>query len=295
MSTLPLLARGIVQYGRGREAPEILRGVNLDVAEGLTALVGPNGSGKTTLLRTLAGLLPPWEGHVEVGGVALQDDAAAVRRRVGYLPQFPGVFRRLTVREHFERQRLWVDGAGERSPAAALEHFGLSAWQDAPAAALSPSRRRWLALALMWARHAQVLLLDEPTAGLDLEDRLVFWERMLDLLHDARSIRAIVVTTHLLDEVERYCRHVVMLAGGRAVFQGTVAKLRERGRDRAFFGQPSGWPPDAVEVGVDLHSGHRLGLALDGPPPPELPLRIPQLVDGYLLLEREWTRVGASS
>jgi ABC-2 type transport system ATP-binding protein len=291
---IPLIARGIVQYGRGREAPEILRGVNLDIPDGLSALVGPNGSGKTTLLRTLAGLLPPWEGHVEVEGVALQDNPGQVRRLVGYLPQFPGMFRRLTVRQHFERQELWLGAQRGRSMADALSRFGLSGRAEAPARLLSMGERRRLAIALLWARAARVLLLDEPTAGLDLEERLTFWEQLLELLYEADSVRAVVVTTHLLDEVERYCHYVAMLTGGRAVFQGPVAKMRERGASRAFVVRGGVLPPGALEVGVDPETGERWGLGLLDEPPPDAPRRPPLLLDGYLVLERQWDPEQAS-
>ncbi len=294
MSGVELLARGVVQYGRGSEAPIILRGVSLDLMSGLSAMVGPNGSGKTTLLRTLAGLLPPWEGHVEVGPAALQDDPAEVRRQVGYLPQFPGVFARLTVRQHFERQILWLEegetGAGERIEGA-LSRFGLWEAADYPAARLSPARRRWLALSLLWARRAQVLLLDEPTAGLDAEDRNAFWERMFELLADDDGPRAILVTTHLLDEVETYCKNVIMLAGGRAVFQGMVTKFKDRARERAVVLSPgAAVPPGALEVGLDMGTGGRQVLILGEPVGDGLRRRPPTVMDGYLVVEHEWNR-----
>ncbi|MGC8489358.1 MAG: ABC transporter ATP-binding protein [Clostridia bacterium] len=291
MSGVELLARGVVQYGRGSEAPLILKGVSLDLVSGLTAMVGPNGSGKTTLLRTLAGLLPPWEGHVEVGPVALQDDPVEVRRRVGYLPQFPGVFHRLSVRQHFERQALWLPGQDADRIELALQRFGLGAQADVMAEHLSAARRRWLALALLWARRTQVLLLDEPTAGLDVEDRLVFWDQMLELVAEEDGPRAILVTTHLLDEVETYCKNVIMLAGGRAVFQGMVTKFKDRGRGRAFLldrGAPV--PAEALEVGLDPATGERWAIVPERPVVGEGRLREPTVMDGYLVVEREWSQ-----
>jgi ABC-2 type transport system ATP-binding protein len=291
MSGVELLARGIVQYGRGPQAPLILKGVSLDLMSGLTAMVGPNGSGKTTLLRSLAGLLPPWEGHVEVGPVALQDDPAEVRRLVGYLPQFPGVFHRLTVREHFARQTLWLQDEDSERVESALLRFGLLEEADVPAERLAPTRRRWLSLALMWARRAHVLLLDEPTAGLDVEDRLAFWDRMLELISEEDGPGAILVTTHLLDEVETYCKNVIMLAGGRAVFQGMVTKFKDRARGRAFvLDRRRPVPADALDVGFDLDTGERLAVMVEPAPGVRLELREPTVMDGYLVVEREWSR-----
>ena len=291
MSGVELLARGVVQYGRGSEAPLILKGVSLDLVSGLTAMVGPNGSGKTTLLRTLAGLLPPWEGHVEVGPVALQDDPVEIRRRVGYLPQFPGVFHRLSVRQHFERQALWLPDQDAERIELALQRFGLGAQADVMAEQLPAARRRWLALALLWARRAQVLLLDEPTAGLDVEDRLVFWDQMLELVAEEDGPRAILVTTHLLDEVETYCKNVIMLAGGRAVFQGMVTKFKDRGRGRAFLLDPGApVPAEALEVGFDPATGERWAVMPKRPVVGEGRLREPTVMDGYLVVEREWSQ-----
>lgn len=284
--------RGLVQYGRGGEAPEILHEVTMDLRTGLTALVGPNGAGKTTLLRSLAGILPLEEGHIEVGDVAMQDRPAAVRRRVGYLPQFPGVYRRLTVREHLWRQQAWLLGHApeEEDIRTALRHFGLLHRADWSAGRLSASERRWLALAMLWARRVPVMLLDEPTAGLDLEERLALWDVLASLLHEPDGPRAILVTTHLLDEVARFCSDAMMLVEGRMVYQGAVAGLAGRAQGRTWY-VPRGVPvADAVEVGVDLVEDRRLVVSVGERAEGAAPFtpRPPRLLDGYLVVERQW-------
>lgn len=285
--------RGLVQDGRGSEAPEILHEVTMDLRAGLTGLIGPNGAGKTTFLRTLAGILPPVEGHVEVEEVALQDRPGAVRRRVGYLPQFPGIYRRLTVREHLLRQQSWVTGraADEDDVAGALRRVGLLSRADWVASRLSASERRWLALAMLWARRVPVLLLDEPTAGLDVEERLAFWDLLATLQHDAERPLAILVTTHLLDEVSRFCSDVMMLVEGRMVYQGAVSGLAARADGRTWLVPRGVAVPDAVDVGVEIERDLRLVVSVGEQPETQggglLP-RPPRLLDGYLVVERQW-------
>lgn len=293
---VPLFARGIVQIGRsaaggpqGREAPVILAGVNVDLPQGIAALIGPNGSGKTTLLRTLAGLLPVVEGHVEVEGTALQDSPSQIRRQVGYLAQFPGVYQNLTVGEHFERQAYWLSHGDLLDTETALEKFELGPLKDVKGQALTLHQRRWLGLALIWARRARVLLLDEPTASLDMEDRVKFWNLVMDLRRDAAGPAAVLVTTHWLDEVTQYCPYVITLVGGRAVFQGPTVNLAERARGRSIWVEPGRSVPGAVETGIDSSRGLRMAVALGALPDGDLALRAPRLVDGYLVVESQWT------
>lgn len=288
MTNAVLKARGIVQFGHGANPPEILHGVNLDLAPGITALIGPNGSGKTTLMRTLAGLLPPFEGHVEVGDVALQDDPKEIRRRVGYLPQFPGVYRRLTVEEHFARQAIWLEHDAESARIEdTIVRFGLDEYRSTPAGELDAPLRRWLALALIWARKTRVAILDEPTADLDYEDRVHFWAHMLSSFRAADGPQALLVTTHLLDEVADYCAYAVMMVAGRVAYQGPVQGLQDQARGRAFW-VTAGLPPGALESGVDVISGKRLGVLVAGAMPPRFLARDPELVDGYLVVEQQW-------
>jgi ABC-2 type transport system ATP-binding protein len=278
-----LVARGVVQTGRGRPPLTILREVSLDLEAGVTVLLGPNGSGKTTLLRTLAGLLPPVEGHVEVDGVALQDRPEQVRRLVGYLPQFPGVFRRLTVQQHLERQAAWA-GTAPRAPISdILARFGLAAVAREPAGGLPAQARRRLNLALLWARRCRVLLLDEPTAGLDAEDRLRFWDDVVLLTRDPDGPAAVLVTTHLLAEAEEFADRAVILAGGRLAFQGTVALLKARADGRTWATPGEVVVPGALEVGMAPGDGARLWFGSAGEPRhAHMAPRAPTLRDGYL-------------
>ncbi len=260
----------------------LLRDCSFDLYPGFTALVGPNGAGKSTLLRTLCGLLPKNEGEVLLEGAPLDGGAA---RRVGYVPQFPGVYPRLTPRQFLRRIALWEDrvdhqGSIERVDET-LERFRLSEAADAPCRSLHFGQRRRLALASLWIRDVSVVLLDEPTAGLDAGERLAFWRELYELSRSPHSPSSYLVTTHLLPEVESYCAHLVFLEQGRVRLSGAIASLREAAAQKTF------WAPGEEASGRRAIDTSRVRGALHavlygGARPPSWERRASDLLDGYL-------------
>jgi ABC-2 type transport system ATP-binding protein len=209
-SSAPLLAaRGAARRFGHTSA---LEPVDLEVWDGeAVALVGPNGAGKSTLLALLAGALEPSAGTIE-------------RRkgvRVGWAPQRPAQYGRLSARENLE---LFARLEGERDPSAAAERlladFELPG-EAAPSANLSVGNRQRLNLAISLLGSPAVLLLDEPTAALDPEQRRRLWERVAAL---RAAGGAIVFATQNLEEVDRVADRVVVLRDGRLVFAGSVAE-----------------------------------------------------------------------
>jgi ABC-2 type transport system ATP-binding protein len=275
VSKAVLEVEGLVQVLRGRR---VLRGVGFAAGPGVWALLGPNGAGKSVLLRTLAGILPPMQGMVRLGGQAVTWDELA--RRVAYVPQFPGAHPRLSVRGHVERVALWSGVPRPRERAAhALERMGLGDVAEVPLGRLGVAVRRRTAVAAALVRDASVLLFDEPTADLDPAERAGFWAELASLRAAAGGSFAAVVTTHLLDEVALHCDGAVLLDRGRALFHGPVGALAaaaEGRTSRLAPGQPV--PPEAVVVGVD-EDGSRLILGPAGGAP-----RPPSPLDGYLVL-----------
>ena len=195
-------------------------------------LVGSNGSGKTTMLRMLAGILKPDEGHGQVLGFDLVKEAAEIRERVGYMSQALSLYTDLSV---FENLRFRAQVYGLRSPRAAAEaeivDFELAEFARIPAGRLSGGWARRLQLAAALIHSPRLVLLDEPTAGLDATSRHEVWGR-IGQLADARA--GIVISTHDLAEAER-CSRAVLLSEGRIVASGTPEQIARSAPALAFL------------------------------------------------------------
>jgi ABC-2 type transport system ATP-binding protein len=204
-----------------------LDGVSFLVRAGeLFGLLGPNGGGKTTLLQILATLRRPTGGIARVAGFDVRADPAAVRRAIGVVFQHPGLDPHLTAAENLRHQGhlygLRGRGLGERAREL-LERFGLGERRDALAGALSGGLRRRVELAKGLLHEPRVLLLDEPTVGLDPGGRRDLWSYVRDLRRETGI--TVLVTTHLMDEAER-CDRIGILDRGQLVALDTPAGLR---------------------------------------------------------------------
>jgi ABC-2 type transport system ATP-binding protein len=192
----------------------------------IVALLGPNGAGKTTILRMLGGLIAPTSGSVVVDGVQLtRATGATLRRRIGFLPEAPGLWDRLTVRENLAvYANLYKLEAADSTIDGLLDLFELTAHQAARAAELSKGMRQKVAIARTLLHDPQVLLLDEPTSGLDPQ----IARGVRRLLDDRRGQGCtILVSTHNLDEAERLADRVAVVQR-RLVALDTPACLRQR-------------------------------------------------------------------
>jgi len=185
--------------------------ISLDIARSeVVALVGPNGAGKTTTMRMLAGLIAPTHGTVSIGGIQLtRGTGSAVRGRIGFLTEAPGLWDRLTVRENLTiYARLYALKDARRAVHRLLDLFQLADRADTKAAELSKGMRQKVALARALVHDPQVLLLDEPTSGLDPE----IARNVRALLAERRAAGcAVLVSTHNLDEAERMADRVAVL------------------------------------------------------------------------------------
>ncbi len=202
-----------------------VRGVSLAIRRGeIVAFLGPNGSGKTTTMRMIAGLLRPDAGSGEVLGVALSEAFWGVRAKIGYMAQHFALYEDLTVRENLRfAARVYGLEAPARAVEEALARFGLERHAGVLAGGLSGGWKQRLQLAAALQHRPQLVLLDEPTSGVDPESRRFVWDVIQE---EAAHGAAALVSTHYLDEAEQYADRIVYILHGRIVVDGTVEDAR---------------------------------------------------------------------
>ncbi|HVO90295.1 MAG TPA: ABC transporter ATP-binding protein [Casimicrobiaceae bacterium] len=184
--------------------------------------LGPNGSGKTTTIRMLCGLLTPDEGDGTCLGFDLRREADAIKREVGYMTQRFSLYEDLSIEENLDFiARVYAVPCRKRTVVDALDRLGLSARRKQLAGSLSGGWKQRLALAACLLHAPQLLLLDEPTAGVDPKARRDFWEHIHDLAAEGMTV---LVSTHYMDEAER-CHQLAYLAYGRLLVQGTASEV----------------------------------------------------------------------
>ena len=196
-------------------------------------LLGPNGAGKTTTLRMVSGLLRPTAGRVLINGEDVTEHPEAVKRRIGYLTANTGLYMRLTVRELLDYFAVLygLDRSSTRDRIDELVDFlGMREFVKLRCGALSTGQKQRVSIARALIADPPILIMDEPTLGLDvLSNRII-----LDLIDSqARAGKAILLSTHALDEIERMCRRIGLIHRGLLIAEGTLDELRgHTGRDR---------------------------------------------------------------
>ena len=210
---------------------QAVAGVSLRTGAGVFGLLGPNGAGKTTLLRMMATALPPTSGRLRLLGrdPGTYGPRREIRRRLGYLPQNLGYYPGFTVAEFVEYFALLKDmppGQVPRAVAAAIEHVGRGDRARTKLRTLSGGMLRRVGIAQAIVNGPELLLLDEPTAGLDPEQRVAFRA----LLRDLGQRATVIVSTHLVEDVGAACTEVALMDAGKIVFHGTPGDLAARGQ-----------------------------------------------------------------
>jgi multidrug efflux pump subunit AcrB/ABC-type multidrug transport system ATPase subunit len=286
------LCRRIFGLDLPREQVHALSGVHFNASKGMVGILGPNGAGKTTLLRNLAGILDPSVGAITLGGVPLKRLRKYLARWVGYLPQDFGLPNNLTAREYLDYYALHYE---IRPPAKRrervqqlLEEVGLGQKAGERIGSYSGGMRQRVAVARTLLRLPPVIVVDEPTVGLDPRERI----RFRNLLSRLAEGRVVLFSTHVVEDVEASCERVIVFARGRIVFDGEPANLAGEARGRV-------WIVDLEQGKKDLPEG---ALIVDQVPVGEmLQTRIlseqlpcegaqpiaPSLEDGYLWLVRD--------
>jgi ABC-2 type transport system ATP-binding protein len=273
-------------YGRTRA----VAGVDLVAGPGITGLLGPNGAGKTTLMRMLATVLAPDGGRLRLLGhdPGQADGRLAIRRRLGYVPQEPGYHRNFTAFEFVDYVAILKEitdrGARHDEVRRVLDLVGLSDVAGKKIKALSGGMRRRVALAQALLGSPDLLVLDEPTAGLDPEQRLRFREVVSTVATDA----TVILSTHQTEDVSAVCQRVVVMHQGVVRYDGSVRGLAEGAQGRVW-------------LAADRHPSARLSWRTGdgrhrniGDAPAGVELVEPTVEDGYLLLVGDEAREAAA-
>ena len=258
-----------------------LANLDLELRPGITGLLGPNGAGKTTLIRILATLLAPSAGEVWVNGwrTSSSRDRVEIRRRLGYLPQDLGLYPRFTVFEFVDYlavlKELDDPADRHRRVRAALQAVELEDLARRRIRTLSGGMRRRVGIAQAIVADPELLLLDEPTTGLDPEQRM----RFRQLIAGIGEHRTVVLSTHLVEDVAAVCTRVVVLWQGRVRFFGTPSQLRRLAAGQVWSSSEDGAGAVAswrTEGGAYRVLGER--------PSPAAVAVAPTVEDGYLLV-----------
>jgi ABC-type multidrug transport system ATPase subunit len=286
-----LTVRGLVKIYPGPVAA--LRGIDLDVPKGMFGLLGPNGAGKSTLMNILAGLLEPTAGEATLNGRDILKHPEQLWPRLGYLPQEFGFYPHLTGEQMLayllELKGVTAPGGMRKLVADLLGRVNLSFAAKRKVKGYSGGMRQRLGIAQALAGDPELIIVDEPTAGLDPEERLRFYHLLAELAEN----RIVVLSTHIVEDVAVLCPRFAVIRGGRLLALTTPAEAR-----RAIEGQVYEGAVDAeglavlrathaVIQAVLVEGRHRARIHVPGGAPPAgfEPAR-PTLEDAYLLLMR---------
>lgn len=270
----------LVGVGRSHGSVRALEGIDLTIGSGVTGLLGPNGAGKSTLLQILATVMAPGTGTVSLLGrdPRVQEQRLEIRRRLGYMPQEPGFYRNFTAADFVDYVAVLKQVTGQRQRheevRRVLNAVDLASVARRKVKALSGGMRQRLALAQAMLGSPELLVLDEPTVGLDPEQRLRFRE-VISQLPDAPTV---VISTHQTEDIAAMCSRVVVLAAGRVRFDGTPEELTATASGRVWT---------TAQAAAQALLTWRLGdgrYRNIGDPPAGADLADPTIDDAYLLL-----------
>jgi ABC-type multidrug transport system ATPase subunit len=269
---------------------QAVRDVHLNIQPGLIGLLGPNGAGKTTLMRMLATLLTPTEGTARIGGYDIRQaaDRRQIKRILGYLPQELGLYPNLSAYEFLDYMAILKglhDGkARKQRISELLEMVSLADVAKRRLKGFSGGMKRRVGLAQALLNDPQFLIVDEPTAGLDPEERIRIRTMLSELA--LAGERAIILSTHIVEDVTQTCRRLVVLHKGQVRFDGAPEELAALAEGRTWQMTTSGARPEHLAIASILPRAGGIEYRVIGDPRPEdhaTPL-VPTLEDGYLWL-----------
>jgi ABC-2 type transport system ATP-binding protein len=275
---------------------QALNGIDLQIGTGMFGLVGPNGAGKTTLMRILAGLLRASSGSVTIFGHNMASNAGrqAAKTNLGYLPQDLGLYPNLNAYEFLDYMAILkgVTDKAERKRQIedVIDKVRLTDAAKRRLKTYSGGMKRRMGIAQALIGNPKLLIVDEPTAGLDPEERV----RFRNLLSDMSSERTIILSTHIVEDISQSCNDLAVMRAGRVVFRGSPADLIERARGHAWVITTEKRPDDHLTIVSSLQLQHGVQYRVLGDPNGYANATAvePSLEDGYMwLMQRQTTAV----
>lgn len=278
-------------YKSGKKIIHALTGVDLEIGEGMFGLLGPNGAGKTTLMRILAGIVHPTGGKVSVYGLGLgsERERIAIKAMLGYLPQELGVYPDLSARQFVDYMAILkgLDDSSSRGKRVeqVLNMVGLDDAKDRKLKGYSGGMKRRVGIAQALVNDPKLLIVDEPTAGLDPEERI----RFRNLLVGLASERVVILSTHIVEDIGQTSRNMAVLAAGRVIYTGSPSDLTQAAQGKVWTVSMDGprKPDNGLTVVSMLHLSDGVQYRLVGEDVSSYPgaqVTPPGLEDAYVWL-----------
>ncbi len=275
-----------------RGGVQALNSIDMTIPGGMFGLLGPNGAGKTTLMRILAGILRPTNGSIHIGEYDIDTERGrtSVKRMLGYLPQDLGMYPDLSAREFLDYVGI-LKGMDNRKTRRQrveelLEIVSLTNVANRKLKTYSGGMKRRIGIAQALLNDPKLLIVDEPTAGLDPEERI----RFRNLLSDLGGDRTVLLSTHIVEDIAQTCRNLAIMKSGKVVFQGTTTELVGETRGKVWIITTQGIKPEGnFTVVSTLNMGTTIQYRVVGELSPRagaIPAE-PSLEDGYVWLMRE--------
>ncbi len=281
-------------YGHGTKAVTALKGIDLNISAGMYGLLGPNGAGKTTLMRILAGIVDATKGKITIDGIQLANEMSKrqVKAMLGYLPQELGLYPDLTARQFIDYIAILkgVDNPAQRKQRVqdVLEMVALTEVADRKIKSYSGGMKRRVGIAQALVNDPKILIVDEPTAGLDPEERIRFRNLLVNLAVD----RVVLLSTHIVGDIGQTCRQMAVLEEGKLRYEGTPLELTQLATKHVWsITRNDGSKPNGSLTVVSMqHMPDGVKYRVVGANADEYPDAIeeaPSLEDGYMWLMKQ--------
>jgi len=278
-------------YKSNGRTVQALNGIDLEISPGMFGLLGPNGAGKTTLMRILAGIVNPSGGRVSVAGndLTYESGKQAVKAMLGYLPQELSMYPEMSAFQFVDYMAILkgMDDANERrrKTEQVLNMVGLASEAGRKVKGFSGGMKRRVGIAQALVNDPQLLIVDEPTAGLDPEERIRFRNLLVNLAAD----RAVILSTHIVEDIGQTCRDMAVLSQGQVIFRGSPTDLTRAAEGHVWTLTTTSTekPNHDLTVVSMLHLAEGVQYRLVGPTASDYPNAQPAqpgLEDGYVWL-----------